>query len=137
MSKDENKALVERFLWAMLKSDRETMIECLSTDTCWHPPTFAKNHGFDDLNGCDETIDFLCVQPERFYEPDSRTMVLHSIIGEGDFVAALFDFKARPLRGGELTSISHFHFRCSNDRIAETWEVLCTAVMQKAVFGIG
>ena len=135
MSKDKNKALVERFLWAMLKSDRGIMADCLSSDTCWHPPTFAKDFGFDDLNGREDTIEFLCFHPEQFYEPGSRTMDLHNIIGEGDYVSALFDFKAKPRRGGDLASISHYHFRCFDGEIAETWELLCTATMQKAVEG--
>ncbi len=134
MAAESNKALVERFLDAMLASDRSTMTRCLAEDTCWHPPTFVKSE-FGDVRGRAETIEFLTSNPDRFYEPGSRSMVLHSIIGEGDFVAALFDFRARPQRGGELDSISHYHFRCVDGKIAETWEVLCTAAWSKAVLG--
>ena len=134
MSAEANKNLVERFLHAMLGSERETLAECLAVDTRWYPPTFVKNQ-FGEVVGRAETIAFLCDNPARFYKTGSRGMVLHSLIGEGDRVSALFDFQASPQRGGRLDTIAHFHFRCRGGEIAETWEVLCTAEWSAAVLG--
>ncbi len=134
MGATQNKKLVEQFLWAMLKSDRPTMVSCLTLDTCWHPPAFVASE-FGDVTGRDAVISFLCDNPERFYEPDSRTMELHALIAEGDLVSARFDFKARPLRGGELNTPANWMFRCVGGLIAETWEVLDTAEWSKAVLG--
>jgi predicted SnoaL-like aldol condensation-catalyzing enzyme len=62
-------------------------------------------------------------------------MDLHALVADGELVSAHFDFKARPLRGGELDTPANFMFRCVGDEIVETWEVLDTAEWSKAVLG--
>jgi hypothetical protein len=129
-----HKEIVESFLWAMLKSDRPTMASSLSRDACWHPPAFTASR-VGDVNGRDNVISFLCDNPERFYEPGSRTMDLHALVAEGDRVSAHFNFRARPLRGGELNTPANFMFRLGGREIVEIWEVLDTAEWSKSVLG--
>ena len=57
----DNRESFERFVTAMLASDRGTMRELFTDDVVWHLPPFTRSRGLsEDPKGCEVVVDFLC-----------------------------------------------------------------------------
>ena len=128
-----NREIAEQFLSAMMSSDLDVMADCLSSAVVWHPPTSTERQFGGEVRGLKSVMSFLTENPEKFYEPGSRSAEILHVVSEHDFVSIHFNFVAKPRIGGRLCTCANWLFQLSDDRITDVWEVLDMAEWNNAV----
>lgn len=121
------------FLYALMSSDLGVMEDCLSSDVVWHPPTSTEKQFGGEVQGSEPVISFLTDNPEKFYQPGSRSAEILHVVSEHNLVSIHFNFHARPRIGGTLCTCANWLFQISDKKITEVWEVLDIAEWNHAV----
>ena len=128
-----NAETVKEFLSAMMSSDLNVMRDCLSSEIVWHPPTSTEKKFWGAVRGVESVISFLTENPEKFYEPGSRSAEIFHVVSERNLVSIHFNFHAKPKIGGELCACANWLFQLRDENITEVWEVLDMAEWNHAV----
>ena len=115
--------MARSFIDAMLTSDVEKMSSLLSEDIEWVVPSSTRRHMPNPI-GLQNVIEFLTINPDRFYEPNSRKADILNVVANETHVSVHFNFLATPKKGGELNTCANFMFKMENSKIIKVWEVL-------------
>jgi ketosteroid isomerase-like protein len=128
-----NRAVIERFLPALVDDDAEAMRPLVHDDVVWWvPASSAARFGLDrPLVGWD-TIDWFGGNGWKAFVPGSSVLTVHHLVAEGDLVSAHYRRTARLVgKGGAdiggYDAEYNILFRLVDGRIAEVWEVADTA----------
>ena len=128
-----NADTAKQFLSAMMSSDRDVMRACLNSAVVWHPPTSTEKQFGGEVQGVESVISFLTDNPEKFYEPGSRSAEILHVVSEHSLVSIHFNFHAKPKIGGKLCTCANWLFQLNDKKITEVWEVLDVAEWNHAV----
>ena len=128
-----NKALIARFLPALVADDTDAMRPLVRDDVVWWvPASSAAKFGLDrPLRGWD-TIDWLGGDGWRAFVPGTSVLTIHHLVAEGELVSAHYRRTAQlvgkgAVAGGGYDTEYNILFRLADGRIAEVWEIADTA----------
>jgi ketosteroid isomerase-like protein len=128
MATNENKAVVERFLHALVQDDTRTMRPLVRDEVIWWvPPSASRRFGIErPLQGWDD-IDWLGGDGWKGFVPGSSVLTVHHLVADGDLVSAHYNRAAKRLDGSDYDTEYNILFRLAEGRIAEVWEIVDTA----------
>lgn len=122
MSAQQNKALVQGFLEALARGDRETARAAFAEDATWRYPGSLGGPGVH--RGRDAIFDVYFGVDERLFETGTREYDLEvtSAIAEGDRVAVEMRHRGTTRDGRRYETDYHVLYRLVDGRIAEVHE---------------
>lgn len=126
---ETNKAVVRKFLESVETFDLDGIRDCLTENVIQHyvAPSYHNddgNHGTEANASRQGILDEIrtCFH-DKMYQRGTVTVIIESIIAEGDYVAARFILDAMTVRANEhYRNFYNFFYRCENGRVAEYWE---------------
>jgi len=128
-----NRAVIERFLPALVADDSKAMRPLVHDDVVWWvPASSAEKFGLDrPLVGWD-MIDWFGGNGWKAFVPGTSVLTVHHLVTEGDLVSAHYRRTARLVGNGGVDiggydAEYNILFRLVAGRIAEVWEVADTA----------
>ncbi len=128
MDVNDRKHAVLRFLEAMADADAVALRSMLTDDAQWWVPPSASGRLRRPLVGGDEVAQLAGGQITQAFQPGTTTWDVTHITAEDDRVAILMQRRAIGANGRAYDNQYHWLFRFEQDRIAEVWEIMDTAL---------
>jgi ketosteroid isomerase-like protein len=127
-STHHHKAVVRRFLDALVEEDTVALRPLVTDDVRWWvPPSAGTNFGLDrPLEGWDG-IPWFGGEGWKGFKPGTSAVTVHHLVAEGDLVSAHYNRVAERVSGTRYDNEYNILFRLEEGRIAEVWEVVDTA----------
>jgi ketosteroid isomerase-like protein len=128
-----NKAVIERFLSALVDDDVAAMRPLVHDDVVWWVPASAvARFGLARPLVGWETIDWLGGGGWKAFVPGSSVLTVHHLVAEDDLVSAHYRRTAQRVGsaehpGADYDAEYNILFRLVDGRIAEVWEIADTA----------
>ncbi len=128
MTNDDRKALIERFLHALVDEDANAMRPMVHDDVVWWvPASSATKFRLERPLTTWDGIPWFGGEGWKAFVPGSSVVEIGHLVAEGDLVSAHYRRTAQRVDGGEYDAEYNILFRFDGDRIAEVWEVADTA----------
>ena len=128
MTNDDRKALIERFLHALVDEDADAMRPMVHDDVVWWvPASSATKFQLERPLTTWDGIPWFGGEGWKAFVPGSSVLEIRHLVAEGDLVSAHYRRTAERVHGGEYDAEYNILFRFDGDRIAEVWEVADTA----------
>jgi ketosteroid isomerase-like protein len=123
-----NKAVIARFLPALVDDDVSAMRSLVHDEVVWWvPASAAARFGLArPLVGWD-TIDWFGGDGWKAFVAGSSVLTIHHLVAEDDLVSAHYRRTAQRVDGGEYDAEYNILFRLVDGRILEVWEIADTA----------
>ena len=128
MTPAARKALVDRFLHALVDEDSDAMRPLVHDDVMWWVPASSaeKFHLDRPLVGWNG-IPWFGGEGWKAFAPGSSVLEIRHLVAEDDLVSAHYRRTAERAHGGRYDAEYNILFRFADDRIVEVWEVADTA----------
>jgi len=122
VSAERNKVIVQDFLAALARGDRESARAAFAEDACWRYPASLGGPGVH--RGRDAIFDVYFGVDEKLFETGTRRydFEITSAIAEGDRVAIEMRHRGRTRDGRPYETDYHVLYRLEGGRIAEVHE---------------
>ena len=136
MSTKKNKKLLESFVKAITRGNKEGIRACFKDNAQWHiPPYYVTYGGRADVVGREGIVGLLCAGPTEFYKPETIKLGTHFIIADEAYGAYQFTNTCKTAKGGDYYNINVFAFRFEDGLIAEVWEHIDSAFFNAQIHG--
>jgi uncharacterized protein len=128
----DSKAVVERYIAAVMAGDEQALRETFAQEACWQLRGELPISG--TWKGQDTIIDTFLASALSYYEPGSVSLEVTSLVAEGDQVVMEWTSRARNLNGEPYENFCIGVFTVRDGRIHAVREYMDTLYAHKVAF---
>ena len=132
MGASESKQIVLQFIEDLAQGNLDAVTAAFADDATWWLPGSLPVSG--TYKGKQEILEGFFATAQSYFEPDSLSIHVQSVIAEGDAVAVEWVAKARSAAGAAYENYYHVRFDLQDGKIQAVREYVDTLYAKDVVF---